>query len=353
MAYSTGSGNYTALMAAVLAFAIADGWTTSGGNWPISKGVVRGVDWATFTGSEPDWTASGGASIATRYIRIAIGTSLANSTANAAITANSAVLANCHYTFSNWWIFSDSGTGKPNYISVVVQFSNGSNIDCFAHFSFGELEKHGMTHTGTAFVTASTVRAYANGSASGSSAWDHNLGPSGIVYRPFAGSVGIGTSRLLQNNLILIVDPTVNPIPLAGTFQAADTLIPSNKIYDNLKSTISASGNIGLRGDQHSFGISSWLAFTQPQPFSGAISLGPIPVFFLDGASLSALFLMLGSFPNVRYGSILNYSAGDEVTFGAETWKIFPMLRDTANSLLQTPFTITSGRAAFAYKKVV
>ena len=43
MTISTGSGDYNALMTAIVTHAITDGWTTSGGTWPISKGNVRGV----------------------------------------------------------------------------------------------------------------------------------------------------------------------------------------------------------------------------------------------------------------------------------------------------------------------
>lgn len=59
MAYSTGSGDYVALMAAVLAHAVADGWVEAGGigtGWPISSGIVNGVDWDSVTDTETDFT---------------------------------------------------------------------------------------------------------------------------------------------------------------------------------------------------------------------------------------------------------------------------------------------------------
>ncbi len=360
MAYATGSGSYTALMAAVLAFAIADGWTASGGAaWPINKGNVRGVDWATFTASEIDHTGSAGASITARYIRIAVGTSLANATANAALTANSAVMANAHYNFSNWWIYSDSGAGKPNYISVVVQFSNGVNSDCFAHFSFGELDKHGMTHTATAFATASTNRAYASditAGTTGNQSLDYNSGPYGRVYKPYTGSAAflVYPSAFNQNNLVLIVDPTVNPMPVAGAFPAADTIIPSSLILDLIKNHDSNfSSTWGNRSAAWSFNPCTWAYMASPQPFSGAVTLCPLPVVVLNNTGISAQMVMLGSFPNVRIGSMNSYAPADEITYASETWAMFPMLRNTAFAQMQQAGIISSGRVAFVHKKVV
>lgn len=360
MAYATGSGTYTALMAAVLSFAIADGWTASGGaNWPISKGNVRGVDWNTFTATEVDHTGNAGASVTVRYIRIAVGTSLANATANAALTANSAVMANAHYTFSNWWIFSDSGAGKPNYISVVVQFSNGVNSDCFAHFSFGELDKHGMTHTATVFATASTNRAYASditATATGNQSFDYNSGPYGRVYKPYTGSAAFltYTSAFNQNNLVLIVDPTVNPIPVAGSFPAADTIIPSSLILDLIKNNDSNVADISsIRSTALAFNLCSWAWMARPQPFSGAVTLVPLPVILLNNVTTSAQMVMLGSFPNVRIGSMDSYAPADEVVYASETWKMFPMLRNTTFSAMQDAGVISSGRVSFVHKKVI
>ena len=89
MAYSTGAGDYTALMSAVLVHAIGDGWTEVNGvgtGWPISKGQIRGVDWSTYTAVEVDLTNGGdGVTKTQRWIRLGIGTSGADATANAAL----------------------------------------------------------------------------------------------------------------------------------------------------------------------------------------------------------------------------------------------------------------------------
>lgn len=359
MAYSTGSGNYTALMAAILAFAIGDGWTATVGNWPISKGNVRGVDWSTFTATEKDYTASGGANITARYIRFGIGTSKANATSNAAATATSAVMANAHYTFSNWWLFSDSGAGKPNYISGVVQFSNGVNADCFAHFSFGELDKHGMAHTATVYATASTNRGYSfqnDASSYGNQALDFNGGQYGRIYKPYTGFVTISYGQAPnQNNLVVIIDPTINPIPVAGAFPAADTVLLPTNFLDMIKTGDANESNINSTrnpGASRSMSPGAWATLCQPQPFSGAVSMVPLPLILLNNTGSSAQMVMLGSFPNVRVGSIESYVAADEVTYASENWKMFPMLKSTAYAQMQLLNTVSSGRVSFIHKKV-
>ena len=136
MAYSTGSGDYNALMAAVLVHALADGWIETGGlatGWPISKGQVRGIDWATYTAVENDMTLGGaGGSKTQRYMRIGMGTTGALATTDAA--TSTVIVPNMAYTFTNWWIFSD--TTLCDYIHVVVKFNNGPMADCYGHFSF-------------------------------------------------------------------------------------------------------------------------------------------------------------------------------------------------------------------------
>ncbi|UXO93749.1 hypothetical protein Pan1_34 [Pseudanabaena phage Pan1] len=364
MAYSTGSGDYNALMAAVLAHAVGDGWTTTAGNWPISKGNVRGVDWTTTTISDPDFTALGGANRTNRVIQIGVGTSPANATANAALTGtSSARLPNMDRTFTNWWIFSDPGVGKPDYIHVVFQFSNGINPDCFGHFSFGELDRHGMSHGGIAYAAASPMRGYAasiqNTQDNGNSARDWNAGPYRRVLRHFTGrmSTSFTTAYYLNNLAMIAAAPSVFPASPAG-FPAVDTLFSSDVMLDTYSPTSGALSSFSRStrssaGVDNDFALSTWFMMCLPQPYSGAIALGPLPVLILNGTTNATNAVHIGSFPNVRLCSMEGYNPGDEVTFGAETWVVFPMLRKTEFAQWGVLGAITSATVGFAYKKVV
>lgn len=359
MTYSTGSGDYIALMNAVLTHAIADGWTTTGGNWPISKGVVRGVDWSSYTVNDPDFTALGGANRTMRILRIAIGTSPANATANAAANATSAQAFNFERTFSNWWIFSDPGVGKPDYIHVVAQFSNGVNADCFTHFSFGEVDKHGMTHTGVTYATGSPKRGYqstSSTSATGNASLDYNSGLYGRVRSAYTGNINqtySPSNPFSVNQLVLIVDPTVSPLP--SGWPLADTVITGDLVWNVLSTDSNAASNIApserLSGDN--FNWSTWPQFATPMPFSGAVSLGTLPIWLNRLVSSASLVMYLGTIPGVRACGMLNYVATNEVTYGSDTWMIFPMLRSTPWAQMQVFNIVSSGLSGYAFKKVI
>jgi len=352
--YSTGSGDYVALMAAVLAHAVADGWTTSGGTWPISKGNVKGVDWSTFTVTEPDRTFLGGASRTTRYVRISVGNSLANSTTNAALIASSATVANMHQTFTSWHIFSDSGVGKPNYIHVVVNFSNGVNGDCYTHFSFGELDKHGMGHTAIIYASSSPKRGWAIDTLSGTNSSDWNSGMYGRTLSPYTGRAQFTfpTSYNGLNNLVYIIDPLISPVPASGWPAANDLQNGSNVIHSY---QVGSGANLisNNRSSSYDFNWAAWSQFSIPQPYSGAVSLGPLAFWLLQAISTSAQMMYLGSFPNVRICSMEGYIPGNIISYASEDWMIFPMLRDTPWSQMQLADVVSSGRSGFAFKKVV
>lgn len=354
MTYSTGSGDYNALMAAVLAHAIVDGWTTSAGNWPISKGNVRGVDWSTFTAIEVDRTLLGGATKTARYIRISVGTSMANATSNAAATATSVQVANLEYLLTSWHIFSDPLL--CDHISVVANFSNGVNADCYLHFSFGELDKHGMGHTAIVYATASPKRGYSASSETGISSRDWNSGPYGRTLSPYTGSASFTftTSYDGKNNLVWIADPTIAPQPATG-WPSINVLNDRAFIHNTIQqhysnaSSITPSFRLGANANPM---WSCWNQFTTPQPYSGAVSMGPLPFWLLQSLSSAAKVMYLGSFPNVRICSMENYEPQAIVTYGAENWMLFPMLRSTPWAQLLTLDAITSGRSGYAFKKV-
>jgi len=85
---------------------------------------------------------------------------------------------------------------------------------------------------------------------------------------------------------------------------------------------------------------------------TGQVALGPIPFIMLNGTSATSRNMWLGTYPNVRFCGMDAVTPGDEIIFGGETWKLFPMLRKTEWTELNIRFRITSGMAGYAYKKV-
>tara|TARA_R100001143_G_C3351887_1_gene130009 strand:+ start:730 stop:1788 length:1059 start_codon:yes stop_codon:yes gene_type:complete len=352
MTISTGSGDYVALMGAILTHAITDGWTTTGGTWPINKGVVRGVDWTTFTQSENDFTLLGGATKTARYVRIGIGTSPANATANAAL-GTAAHCPNMEYTFTSWTIYSDPTL--CDYIHVVVNFSNGVNGDCYMHFGFGEIDKKGMAHTGTVYATCHAKRAYAETTDSGNSASDWNGGLYGSTEHGFTGALRYNFSDLnYTNSTCFMVDSTITPLFVG--WPATDTVLDPHDFMDTLSihnSSVVSQDASGNRIASSSWGPSTHACFMTPQPYSGAVTLGPLGCWIHQNQGSSGLIMYLGDFPNIRTCSLRTFSPGDTVTYSSDDWNLWPMLRQGDETDLHTSNHVGSGQAGFAHKRVV
>ena len=358
MAYSTGSGTYADLMAAVLAHAIADGWTTTGGNWPISKGKVRGVDWQTTTRSSNDYSTGVLVPFTERIIRLAIGTSPANATANAASLTTSVLIACMNYSIVDWHIFSDSGVGKPNYIHVVARYSNGVFADIFNHFSFGEIDNGGMTHGGAVFVASHARRGYpALAAGSGTATWqsyDWNCGDSPNWNMHFGGGGARGgTNRQTagaENNLLVILDPSPAATPPTGGWLQSDVLGAYSNVFDVLtrdSSGITSYTNLMTSG--YSVGMVSQPAVMQAQPYTGGVTMQSIPLILISGTN-SVMFL--GIIPGVRVCTMQSYNPRDEITYASDTWKLMPLLRKTPPEQLLQSLIVSSAEVGYAYKKV-
>lgn len=355
MSFATGSGDYLALMNAILSFSVADGWVEDGGvgtGWPISKGRVRGVDWTTTTQSEVDVTVGGsGGTITSRYIRLSVGSTPADATANAVADAGSH-FRNAHYIFSNWWLYSDPASGA-DYVHAVVKFSNGANPDVYSHMSFGEVQRFGMTHGGIAYAMCHNARGWARNTNSGNSSQAHNSYNRG--HKLFSGQVGETDDSFSDLSHMC-------QAPLAGSSVGGysgedvnrnngDGVLDVTGLGADLEDILQFDGQgQGGGGYKWTTGVHG----TIMPPFSGAISLMNIPFVLVNGTNTGARGTYTGDFPNVRTCGLGNtYIGEEEITYAGETWQIFPWLRNTANNFLNDGAIVTSGRLGVAYKKVL
>lgn len=361
MTYSTGSGDYNALMAAVLAHAVTDGWTTSGGTWPISKGSIRGVDWQTTTRAVTDYSSGVGIALTERIIRLAVGTSLANATANAGAATTSVLIPCVNFAILDWHIFSDPGVGKPDYIHVVARYSNGVYTDIFNHFSFGELDKGGMTYGSMSYVASHARRGYAalpSGSTSAQFSYDWNCAHSPNWSMHFGGtSRGNrgGTNRQSTNeqSLLVLINPTSTPVPATGGwlqpdvlgsgFDFLDVLCPADYGLTTTLNLLTINGVIGMVAAP---------ACLVSQPYSGGVNLQSIPAILLSGTGSTAPVMFLGVFPGVRVCSMQSYNPLDEILYASDTWKLAPLLRKTVAAQALQPYIVSSEEVGYAYKKV-
>ena len=356
MAYSTGSGDYVALMAAVLAHAIADGWTEAGGvgtGWPIisPSGRIRGIDWSSYTAVEADFTLGGdGASRTQRFLRLGIGSTPAEATTN---TATGPICPNMAYTFTAWHIFSEPALNE--HIHVVVQFSNGANADVYGHFSFGEVDKGGLTYHSVGYVTTADRRGYALDTGGGASSPDSTSGGNWNTLNR-AGNMWAGNWGEQDDgwaSLSYMIHSTNAPTPNGvGGWQAWDTQINSGTGLWAMITRQNDTAYPSLDSDRDGhFGSMAWWPPVNAQ--TGYVNLAPIPCAAINGTAASSRLRWLGVFPNVRFGGMDGINPGNEITFGSDTWKCFPLNRATPWTELNVTRRVTSGYAGYAYKKVI
>lgn len=358
MAYSTGSGDYNALFAAILAHAIGDGWTEAGGlgtGFPItSPSGNTHFDWSSWTATENNVTVGGGGgTITSRYARLGIGSSAANATSNAASTATS--IPNMHYTFTEWHIFSEPAVS--DHINVVVGFTNGPNADCWTSFSFGELDKNGLTYGGVSFATGTRMRGWAVTTDSGqvsSNDWNFGVARMPWGWNGIVGRNGYNT----ETTLSWMVQSTTAPTPNgAGGWPAHDVVQEGgsgvwNKCsYANSNET--AVQYHGLTTANLFRGVNHDAMSATPPSQTGTVSLMPMPFLAIDGTGTASKLRYLGVFPNTRMCSMAGVNPGDEITYGSETWKLFPLLRKTDPTQAQLSGVVSSALAGIAFKKVI
>jgi hypothetical protein len=94
--------------------------------------------------------------------------------------------------------------------------------------------------------------------------------------------------------------------------------------------------------------LAAWMYWSSPNRFNGVASLIPLEMWkrHVDGT-----YRMMGYMPDFRYINMKYLTAGQELTYGSETWKVFPVKqkgeRIAGNT---TPFSLWYG---IAFKKIV
>lgn len=368
MAYTTGSGDYNALMTAVLNHAIADGWTEINGvgtGWPITKGIVGAVAWTTWTASETDYTNGTGQPHTTRYINLAVANTAAAAATLAGDNTKAARFPNMEYPIDQWHIFSDPAAG--DYVHVVIQFATANHGKVFGHFSFGAINKEGMSYTGLIYATAHPARGFSpyvtQSNNAPNSASDANAGVYNIIKRAFTGYHHMFYTKFNNGPSLccMFVGPT-SPFPANPAWPALNARINEDLIHDSIRPGNSAQ-DLGYTGTSttsynvfysQSPGMSYSIAFAKAHLYSGGISMAPLPFLMMNATTNTAAQCMyLGSFPDVRLCSLENFAEGDVVNYGSDEWMVFPMLRKTVRTSLQDPGQVTSGQFGYAYRKVI
>lgn len=349
MAYSTGTGAGPAdLLAAINTFATANcGFSNNQGGGgadylQLSNGVCN-IAMQAFTRSENDYGTGSNVPFTDHQIRMALATAFGTTTnyyghpgsdVTSASDRNRVECNGLGGPYVTWHLFGD-----PGYCHVVVQVTALR----YAHISFGLVDQGDLTHGGVAYVS---------GSAGYFTAQDDDLRPlsakfngldQGSTGSPFpflAGpNVASYTSSYGRGCKILVSDalPTANLIfnKIGPNFDD-DCLVNLGKFMDSLtdQKGYNAMGNRICRA--------------LPTAFGNRSILFPMPV--MAASSLQVRYL--GRMPDVRYINMSGLSAGEDITFGGETWTVFPIMQQGAFGSAggNAPNTLQYG---LAYKKIL
>lgn len=374
MAYATGGSgaNITDLMDALRTFAVGQGWTVD--KWDstarllfLSKGSCAVSMFGDTSVTATQWTgANGGGSSAVipdHWLRIALNTSNnaglstfwghPGSVVTFAGDGEQITINGLTGPYVAWHFFADSSVG--DHIHCVVQI----NAECFMHFSFGHVDKKGLTHSGVAYVTGQVNTWFRNVQTFNPS--NTNQSPYNRVQRqniPFLRASDQGANGSHDNAMPLILrntDAWPASWTAAGVFVVGrDGVAPHYRVNLNYSRGWSHPNQFPSGGDFSGYLLDQVL-IAEPTPYSNIVPMFPVPCirsyYNSIDQSLNRL-CYLGDFPNVRAMNMTNLTPGQEITLGADTWKVFPALRQTSWESEGVIDGASTGQYAVAYKKV-
>lgn len=197
-----------------------------------------------------------------------------------------------------YWFFEDT-----NYIHVVVETSSAR----FIHFGFGTLDKLG-TWTGGEYSYSSRI--------------DPAGGPSNLATRPLSswlldGAAGVTSATTVRPFCSVIHMESMPNQTGSGKWAVAWAGGAANTGTDR-GGTARANVQGGFRGGPVAriFGR-----------YGGAVTSGLVPMYpivcYYDDPS-NARWYEIGRMSDVRGFNVKNFSGGDEIVVGSDTWVVFP-----------------------------
>ena len=261
--------------------------------------------------------------------------------------------------YTNVWMFTDSNT-TPTYLHVVCQTAAAR----YSHFSFGLIDKLGMTHPDVAYCTGG-FSAYFQAQAG--AGIPNPLGIDDNEYGPNNPGESGGTGQ--QRNRVGFecntddINVKIQTSTLDTTFGFTDTTriltsegdLVQDRLIRNKGRLMFAEDNItnALDVSQRIEGFPVDIAdVMNNKDKTGGRPLIAIPLIYQE----SNLFTHLGNFPDVRYCSMDGVEPGDEIVVGSDTWTFFPMMQkgNIENMWFNAQRTSApnTGQLGIAYKKI-
>lgn len=304
-------------------FAAANGWTVDNFDTTNDKlSMHRGTIYCHFHWDNTDQIA-----IFQSLGFVAAGTDVDSHTDDSGNTASptGAITANIgHYIdldnggYTAYHFFDDNSGTYP-YLHVVVEH----DVGFYRHFSMGEIQKFGTWTGGEYFV-------------------GHIIGASQLnsPYRNERSILWDGAVATRGGYLHLEGLPNQTGSGKWGVFGDITGSRGNDSAAVARVPVVGGVRNAPYEIEFIQADISSAQAFI---PFT------PIPIFYLDTSTTPDHMYLLGYAPDVRIVNNKNYVDGQEITFGGDTWIVFPQIRKAFSGLDEEQ----SSNFGFAYKKLV
>lgn len=205
----------------------------------------------------------------------------------------------------NYWIF-EYDSGGVFYVHVVLEVRQGE----YRHFGMGMLEKFGDWggHAGGEYVYGSRME----------SSWfsaDTTVGLDG-------GNTGNNTEAVDSQGSIRVGGsyPGKELSDWAGIGSRKTKYTSSQDRAGVQRSAVLGNGRLGpITG--------AYGQFTGYPGFTGVIPMSPYDLFFIDFIASPFRTRFLGTWKDVRWLSIANFAAAEEVVIGSDTWVMFPQIK--------------------------
>lgn len=328
MAYQTGTASSTAdLLDKIRIFLAAQGWTIEAWRFMISQPTYRwlAVSKAGFFFNAYEWLQGASATYSNVphniYLNYATSYNSGLEVTAQAPDHGEALCTGITPPYAAYHFFEGAGASGP-YFHCALELGAGE----FRHFGFGVLNKAG-TYTGGEFVYGLAWNLHSN-----------------YVSAPTA----IGHSLPFDDNGVLSA-PIIGPATVVRCVEAAG----GGRLYgyrDPGAGLRLKCGGIAARapGGQSSQtpGAPQYQLWANG-PFT-QIGLAPLMRAHCFADRGSNLFSLIGEPPAFRHVDMTYLNPGDEIVLGADTWKVFPMVRKGTASAGTIP---VSGNYGIAYLK--
>lgn len=334
----TSCTDYDDLLDDLVTFAVADGWAQSynatgpprqigiyKGNCHISLGARSGENPISRGGGQNDAIING--ALATALLPGSpqywghTGSIVTSSTDPDRVQVN-----DLYGSLTNVWFFSGDGVSDPDYIHAIVQAGG----ERYTHFGFGILDAMGQTHADIAFACGGIYEwwdasTYCHDPSSNNHSFGHLADEAHAHIRIMSGVLPVG-------------------YPAAGIYRTNTqmTLVMTRVTQDD---------------DHWSNNPGKILDFVVPvgnQLTTGGNVLYSVPWLFQETVG-GGSHVHLGRLPGIRVGNIAQFAPATELSFGSDTWTIFPWKRKGLQEQLKDggdPIQVcNTGEYAWAFEK--